>query len=94
MIEQRDFRVDDGLDRKKRYGVYEFNVIFICANFLGYYKCYWNFIRRLPVDEDRKKRIGTEGSLRESQIEEAGRIIRDILRQRRIDVMRTKNVDS
>jgi peptidoglycan hydrolase CwlO-like protein len=146
LIEKRDFRVDDCLDRKKIYGVYEFNVIFICANFLGYYKCYWNFIRGLPVDEeiceilydtivsvkvkgrssarqkdqaieriyryflsittmdgkiisfrideDRKKRIATEGSWRESQIEEAGRIIRDILRQRRIDVMRTKNADS
>ena len=46
------------------------------------------------IDEDRTERIETEGSLRESQIEEAGRIIRDILRQRRIDVMTTKNADN
>lgn len=146
LINKRDFITGYGLDRKRRYGVYEFTAIFLCANFLAYYKCYWNFIRRLTVDEeiceilydsivsvkvkerssanlkdpktkrtykeflsittmdgkifsfrideDRKERIETEGSLRQSQIEEAGRIIRDILRQRRIDVMRTKNVDS
>jgi hypothetical protein len=108
------------------------------------YRCYWNFIRCLPVeeeiceilydsivsvkvkerssaqlkdkeqkriyreflsittmdgkifsfriDEDRTER--SEGRLRESQIKEAGRTIRDILRQRRIDIMRTKDVDS
>ncbi len=44
------------------------------------------------IDEDRTER--SEGRLRESQIKEAGRTIRDILRQRRIDVMRTKDADS
>lgn len=43
------------------------------------------------IDEDRTER--TEGNLRQSQIEEAGRTIRDILRQRRIDITRIKNVD-
>ncbi len=146
LISNRDFRRDYGLDGKKRYGIYEFTAIFFCANFLAYYRCYWNFIRRLTVDEeiceilydsivsvkvkersstnlkdqklkriykeflsittmdgkifsfrideDRTERTETEGSLRESQIEEAGRTIRDILRQRRIDVMRTKDADS
>ncbi|MBD2577487.1 hypothetical protein [Oscillatoria sp. FACHB-1406] len=146
LISNRDFRRDCGLDGKKRYGIYEFTAIFFCANFLAYYRCYWNFIRHLTVDEeiceilydtivsvkvkersstnlkdhklkriykeflsiatmdgkifsfrideDRTERTETEGSLRESQIEEAGRTIRDILRQRRIDVMRTKNADS
>ena len=38
--------------KKRRYGVYEFLVIFLCSNFLSYYKCYFNFIRNQPVDEE------------------------------------------
>jgi len=36
----------------RKYGVYGFVVIFLCANFLTYYKCYWNFIRGRTVDEE------------------------------------------
>lgn len=138
LIDKQDFRREKSLDRKIRFGVYEFNAIFFCANFLAYYKCYWNFIKHLRVDEeiceilydsivsvklktrssarlkdqtaereyrdflsmttkdgkiisfrideDRIERIGTEGSMSESQTEEAGRILRQILRQRRIDI--------
>ena len=52
LIDKHDFRVGYGLDKKRRYGVYEFNAIFFCANFLAYYRCYWDFIRGLPVDEE------------------------------------------
>ncbi len=38
--------------KKRRYGVYEFLVIFLCPNFLSYYKCYFNFIRCKPVDDE------------------------------------------
>jgi hypothetical protein len=36
----------------RKYGVYGFVVIFLCANFLTYYKCYWNFIRGRTVHEE------------------------------------------
>lgn len=36
----------------RKYGVYGFVVIFLCANFFTYYKCYWNFIRGKTVDEE------------------------------------------
>ena len=38
--------------KKRRYGVYEFLVIFLCPNFLSYYKCYFNFIRCKTVDDE------------------------------------------
>ena len=37
---------------KRKYGVYEFLVIFLCKDFLSYYKCYFNFIRRQTVNEE------------------------------------------
>ena len=135
LIDEEDFREGKKLDHRYIYGVYEFICIFLCADFLAYYKCYWNFIRRSSVeeeiceilydsivsvkvkersstnqkdpklkriykeflsvttmdgkvfsfriDQDRKER--NEGGLSESQVEEAGRTLRDILRQRRID---------
>jgi len=36
----------------KRYGVYEFLVIFLCANFLAYYKCHFNFIQGRTVNDE------------------------------------------
>lgn len=36
----------------RRYGVYEVLMIFLCANFLTYYRCYYNFIRNKTVDEE------------------------------------------
>jgi len=39
-------------EKKRRYGVYEFLVIFLCPNFLSYYKCYFNFIRCKAVDDE------------------------------------------
>jgi hypothetical protein len=38
--------------KRRRYGVYEFTVIFLCQNFLSYYKCYYNFIRGKSVNEE------------------------------------------
>lgn len=40
----------DGTRRK--FGVYEFLVIFLCSNFLSYYKCYFNFIRSKPLGDE------------------------------------------
>lgn len=37
---------------KRKYGVYEFLVIFLCKDFLSYYKCYFNLIRRQTVNEE------------------------------------------
>ena len=37
---------------KRKYGVYEFLVIFLCEDFLSYYRCYFNFIRRQTVNEE------------------------------------------
>lgn len=51
-IRPEDFFEVVGLDRNKRYGVYEFVGIFFCPNFFSYYRCYWNFIRRTSIDSE------------------------------------------
>lgn len=40
----KDYYVEKGLDNKTRYSIHVFMVIYLCRNFLTYYKCYWNFI--------------------------------------------------
>ncbi len=45
MIRDRDYFVEKGLDGKTRYSIHVFLNIFLCRNFLTYYKCYWNFLR-------------------------------------------------
>lgn len=49
-IDKNDFYSVKGLDNKFKYGVYEFVAIFLFANFLSYYRCYWNFLKRDAVD--------------------------------------------
>lgn len=39
-----DYFVEKGLDSKTRYSIHVFLVIFLCRNFLAYYKCHWNLI--------------------------------------------------
>ncbi len=53
-IHEQDFlsAVEYPFVSKKKYGVYEFITIFLCENFITYYKCYFNFIRGIPVDEE------------------------------------------
>jgi hypothetical protein len=52
-IDPREFKSQDAYEGSKRkYGVYEFLVIFLCEDFLSYYKCYFNFIRRKTVNEE------------------------------------------
>ena len=52
-IDPKDFESEPSYDGKsRRYGVYGFVVIFLCANFLTFYKCYLNFIRGKTVDEE------------------------------------------
>ena len=141
-IDPKDFESEPSREGNNRqYGVYEFLIIFVCGNFLAYYKCYYNFIRGKTVDEEiceylydcivsikiqeksslrlkderqknvyRKRLLITtkDGkivcfriaqyrrdrthSLRLSQIDEAAVAIRDMLRQRRIDFIRTENL--
>jgi hypothetical protein len=43
---------DDYNGRGRRYGIYEFQTIFICSNFLSSYKCYYNFILDKRIDEE------------------------------------------
>ena len=43
---------DDYRGKRRRYGLYEFTVFFICSDFLNYYKCYYNFVRGKPIDEE------------------------------------------
>ncbi len=143
-IDSDDFYSEVGLDGKRRYGVYEFSIIFLCTNFLSYCKCYWNFVKQAAVnvetceylydtivsvktkeesslriqnpehkrtyreilsittmdgrrvdfrvDRDRKRKIGDKMSSQQpiSDVREAAKLIRYMLRQRRIDYMRTK----
>ncbi|WP_254564105.1 hypothetical protein [Oscillatoria sp. HE19RPO] len=49
-IDTNDFYSLKGLDNKFKYGVYEFVAIFLFENFLSYYRCYWNFLKRDAVD--------------------------------------------
>jgi hypothetical protein len=39
-----DYFVEKGLDDNTRYSIHVFLSIFLCRNFLAYYKCDWNFI--------------------------------------------------
>jgi hypothetical protein len=49
----KDVRSEYGYnDKARRYGIYEFQTIFICENFLSSYKCYYNFIRDKCIDEE------------------------------------------
>ncbi|BAY43084.1 hypothetical protein SAMD00079811_06620 [Scytonema sp. HK-05] len=52
LINEKDFYKEKGLDGKYRYGVYECFLIFLCANFISYYRCYWNFLKGESVDEE------------------------------------------
>lgn len=52
LIDEHDFYEEKGTDGKYRYGIYECFIIFLCENFLSYYKCYWNFIKGDYVDEE------------------------------------------
>jgi hypothetical protein len=45
LIGSQDYYVEKGLDGNTRYSIHIFMVIFLCKNFLSYYKCHWNFIR-------------------------------------------------
>ncbi|MCX5964558.1 MAG: hypothetical protein NT070_15900 [Cyanobacteria bacterium] len=119
------------------FGVYEFVVIFLCSNFLTYYRCYFNFVQGQPIDEEyceylydsvvsvkvqEKSRIGDDSSRKSiyrrrllitttdakiicfrfpqhritsavsgksSDIDGAATAIREMLRQRRIDILAT-----
>lgn len=52
-INPEDFRSEPSYDsRGRKYGVYEFLVIFLCTNFMSYYKCYFNFVRGKAVNEE------------------------------------------
>lgn len=51
-IKVEDFYNGLGLDGKRRYSVYEFVVIFLCRDFLSYYRCYWNFLRRTSIGKE------------------------------------------
>lgn len=143
LIDSNDYESHPSHNGAKRmYGVYEFLVIFLCPNFLSYYKCYWNFIRRKSVNEETceylydsivsvkvqekssvrlkddtqkrvyskrlllstkdgkvvcfrisKHKIDVTHSLKLSQIDQAAVAIRDMLRQRRIDVISVENIN-
>lgn len=51
-LKQEDFNVTTGVDGRKIYNVYEFLAIFLCSNFMSYYRCYWNFTRRASVGKE------------------------------------------
>jgi hypothetical protein len=43
---------DDYNGKRRRYGLYEFTVFFLSSDFFNYYKCYYNFVRGKPIDEE------------------------------------------
>jgi hypothetical protein len=44
-----DYFVEKGLDGNTRYSIHVFMAIFLCRNFLAYYKCDWNFINNVET---------------------------------------------
>ncbi|MDZ8236682.1 MAG: hypothetical protein RMZ69_05815 [Nostoc sp. ChiQUE01a] len=52
LINENDFYEEKGLDGEYKYGVFEGVVIFLGETFLSYYRCYWNFLKGAPVDEE------------------------------------------
>ncbi|MGI2904066.1 hypothetical protein [Tolypothrix sp. VBCCA 56010] len=53
LISPGDFQSVTTTDGRKRiYGVYEFIVIFLCKNFLSYYRCHWNFMRGVSRNDE------------------------------------------
>ena len=52
LINENDFYKEKGNDGRYRYGVYECFLIYLCENFLSYYRCYWNFLKGANVDEE------------------------------------------
>ncbi|MCC3447290.1 MAG: hypothetical protein JGK04_07440 [Microcoleus sp. PH2017_39_LGB_O_B] len=44
-----DYFVEKGLDGNTRYSIHVFLVIFLCKNFMAYYKCHWNFINNVET---------------------------------------------
>ena len=38
--------------KRRRYGLYELTIFFLCANFFTYYKCYYNFVLGKYIDEE------------------------------------------
>ncbi|GET38445.1 hypothetical protein [Microseira wollei] len=142
-----DYFVEKGLDGKTRHSIHIFMVIFLCRNFLSYYKCHWNFIRGVAtlvetgeylydtivsvntqelssaslLDGDGKKvifkkllqinttdgkgiefpaisdiRVSYESSGENdiTEVRDAAHIIREMLRERRIDIQITKPFDA
>ena len=144
-VEKTDLSIDENdfycatkySSSSNAFGVYEFVAIFLCSNFLAYYRCYFNFIRNQSIDEEyceylydsvvsvkvqEKSRIGddssrksiyrkrflittTDGKIvcfrfpqhritsavsgKSSDIDGAATAIREMLRQRRIDILLT-----
>lgn len=140
----QDYFCEKGIDGITRYSIHRFMVIFLCRNFLAYYRCYWNFLKgeslfvetneylydtivsvknsewseaigegqRLVFMEflnisttDGKEiefpavfdpRMIEKSSLESdtSKIKNAARVIRELLRERRIDMQITKPHDA
>ena len=48
-----DAKSEDDYDgKRRRYGIYEFTVFFLCSDYFNYYKCYYNFVRGKTIDEE------------------------------------------
>ena len=142
-LERTDLSIDDNdfyLEEKRSsskdiFGVYEVVIIFLCSNFLTYYKCYFNFIQNKKIDEENceylydsivsvkvqdksrsgdnskdtyrkrllittsdgkivcfrfpRSRVERDLSDKLSGIDDAAKAIREMLRQRRIDILPT-----
>lgn len=142
-IDRKDFYREKKYESSSTdaFGVYEFVAIFLCSNFLTYYRCYFNFIQNESIDAEdceylydsivsvkvqAKSRIGGDSSRKRtyrkrllittsdgkvvcfrfsenrrerglstpfSDFDDAAPAIREMLRQRRIDVLLTSEQD-
>jgi hypothetical protein len=53
-IDENDFLsgIMLGSSTNRMFGVYEFVVIFLCSNFLTYYRCYFDLVKNMAIDEE------------------------------------------
>jgi septal ring factor EnvC (AmiA/AmiB activator) len=52
LLNSEDLKSDKAYEgSRRRYRIYEVSIIFLCKEFLSYYTCYFNFVRRIPINE-------------------------------------------
>lgn len=52
MVGPHNYYVERGLDGEYKYSIYNFIAIYPCQNFIAYYRCTWNFITGVSLEDE------------------------------------------